>query len=86
MLDRLFTTRPDLDGLPHEEKDALILARLECVAVLEAKLGTPRKTPVSFRLPPSRGQKASKPPREKKHRRKGLGAGVPLLIHEDHRW
>ena len=37
--------RPDLSRLTPEEKDALILALLDRIAVLEAKLGEPPKTP-----------------------------------------
>src|SRR5512142_2706064 len=69
-------TRPDLSRLSHEEKDALILALLDRVAALEAKLGMPPKTPGSSSIPPSRGQKATKPPRPKKPRRKREGPGV----------
>ena len=53
---------PDLSRLSHEEKDALILALLERVAALEAKLNPPPKTPDNSSLPPSRGQKANRPP------------------------
>ena len=36
---------PDLSRLTLEEKDALILALLDRIAALEAKLGEPPKTP-----------------------------------------
>ena len=68
--------RSDLSRLSHEEKDALILALLERVAALEAKLNQPPKTPDNSSLPPSRGQKANRPPRPKKPRRKRPGPGV----------
>ena len=62
---------PDLSRLTHEEKDALILALwtqvqalteqvqtlVVRVAELEARLGTPPKTPDNSSLPPSKGQK-----------------------------
>lgn len=68
--------RPDLSRLSPEEKDALILALLDCIAVLEAKLGEPPKTPENSSLPPSRGRKANRPPRPKRPRRKRNGPGV----------
>ena len=68
--------RPDLSRLSPEEKDALILALLDRIAVLEAKLGEPPKTPANSSLPPSRGQKANRPPRPKRPRRKRQGPGV----------
>jgi len=69
-------TRPDLSRLSSEEKDTLILALLERVAALEAKIGQPPKTPGNSSLPPSRGQKANRPPRQKRPRRKRDGPGV----------
>ncbi|HYD31373.1 MAG TPA: IS66 family transposase [Azospirillaceae bacterium] len=69
-------TRLELSRLSHEEKDALILALLERVAALEAKLNQPPKTPTNSSLPPSRGQKTNRPPRPKKPRRKRKGPGV----------
>jgi transposase len=69
-------TRPDLSHLTPEEKDALILALLERIAALEAKPGEPPKTPDNSSLPPSRGQKANRPPRPKRARRKRKGPGV----------
>jgi transposase len=69
-------TRPDLSRLSLEEKDTLILALLERVASLEAKLGQPPKTPGNSSLPPSRGQKSNRPPRQKRPRRKRDGPGV----------
>lgn len=59
----------DLSKLTSEEKDVLILTLLDRVAALEAKLGRPDKTPGNSSVPPSRGRKANKPPREKKPRR-----------------
>ncbi|MBP2316056.1 IS66 family transposase [Azospirillum soli] len=69
-------TRPDLSRLSPEEKDALILALLDRIAALEAQLNQPAKTPDNSSLPPSRGQKANRPPRPKKPRRKRKGPGV----------
>jgi transposase len=68
--------RPDLSRLSPAEKDALILALLDRIAVLEAKLGEPPKTPENSSLPPSRGQKANRPPPPKRARRKRQGPGV----------
>ena len=56
-------TRPDLSHLSSEEKDALIVALLDRVAALEAKLGGPPKTPNNSSVPPLRGQKGNRPPR-----------------------
>ncbi len=58
---------PDLSQLTHEEKDALIRAlwaQVQAltarVAELEARLGTPPKTPDNSSLPPSQGKKPSR--------------------------
>jgi transposase len=64
-------TRPDLSHLSSEEKDALIVALLDRLAALEAKLRGPPKTPNNSSVPPSRGQKGNRPPRPKKPRRNG---------------
>lgn len=57
---------PDLSGLSHDEKDALIRALWSQVqaltarvAELEARLGGPPKTPDNSSVPPSQGKKAS---------------------------
>lgn len=76
-------TRIELSRLSPEEKDALILALLERVAALEAKLNQPSKTPSNSSLPPSRGQKANRPPRPKKPRRKRKGPGVTRALAAD---
>ena len=68
--------QPDLSRLTSEEKDALILALLDRVAALEAKLGEPLKTPANSSLPPSRGRKTNCPPRAKRPRRRRMGPGV----------
>jgi transposase len=59
---------PNLDHLSHAEKDTLIRALwtqvqvlTARVAALEAKLGEPSKTPDNSSLPPSKGQKPSRP-------------------------
>ncbi len=68
------TELPDLSHLTHEEKDALIRALwgqvqalttqvqtlVARVAELEAKLGTPPKTPDNSSLPPSKGKKPNR--------------------------
>jgi transposase len=69
-------TRPDLSRLSSEEKDALILALLDRIAALEAKLGGPPKGPGNSHVPPSRGQKANRPAGPKRPRRKREGPGV----------
>jgi transposase len=69
-------TRPDLSRLSPEEKDRLILALLDRVAALEAKLGQPPKTPGNSSVPPSRGQKGNRPPHEKRPRRHRKGPGL----------
>src|SRR6266849_2894704 len=61
------TPRPDLGTLTSEEKDALIVALLERVAELEARLAGPPKTPGNSSAPPSTGRK-----RNKDRRRGGL--------------
>ncbi len=57
---------PDLSGLSHDEKDALIRALWSQVqaltarvAELEARLGGPPKTPDNSSVPPSQGKKAN---------------------------
>ena len=79
-------TVPDLSGLSSADKDALILALLERVAVLEAKLGQTPKGPGNSSLPPSKGQKANRPVRPKRVRRKRDGAGATrsLTPEPDH--
>jgi transposase len=76
-------TRPDLSRLSPEEKDALILALLDRVAALEAKLNQPSKTPDNSSVPPSRGPKTNRPPRPKKPRRKRQGPGVTRHLAPD---
>jgi transposase len=73
------TQLPDLGRLTHEEKDALIRAlwaQVQAltarVAELEARLGTPAKTPDNSSVPPSRG---SKPDRAEKAARRGPRQG-----------
>ena len=67
------TELPDLSGLTHEQKDALIRAlwaQVQAltarVAALEAKLGTLPKTPDTSSLPPSSGHKANRPEQTKR--------------------
>jgi transposase len=54
------TRAPDLSTLTSEEKDALIVALLERIAELEARLGGPPKTPGNSSVPPSTGRKRNK--------------------------
>ncbi len=68
------TELPDLSRLTHEEKDALILAlwaQVQAltarVAELEAKLGTPTKTPDNSSLPPSQGNKPERTEKAARH-------------------
>src|SRR6201986_5608569 len=67
--------RPDLSRLTPAEKDALILALLDRVAALEAKLGEPPKTPDNSSLPPSRGGKTNRLPRPKRPPHQSQGPG-----------
>jgi transposase len=83
------TELPDLTGLSHDEKDALIralwaqvqmltsqvLTLAARVAELEAKLGEPPKTPDNSSVPPSQGKK---PNRADKPQRDGPRKSLPL--------
>ena len=85
-------TVPDLSGLSHAQKDALIaalMAQVEAltaqvaaltarVAELEAKLGEPPKTPDNSSLPPSKAQKPSAPALPKPKALAHAGAHRPL--------
>ena len=89
------TQLPDLSRLSHEEKDALIhalWAQVQAltvrVAALEARLGTPPKTPDNSSLPPSKGQKPNRPDKTKRQGpRKGSlgreGGGRALTAEPD---
>lgn len=85
----------DPSRLTPRQKDELILdlarvveAQAARIAALEARLAAakPPKTPANSSLPPSRGQKATRPPREKKPRRRRDGPGVTraLAAEPDH--
>lgn len=77
-------TRPDLSQMTPEEKDALILALLQRIEDLEARLGGgPPKTPDNSSVPPSRGQKRNRPPRQKKPRKKRDGPGTTRDLAEN---
>lgn len=91
------TQFPELSGLSHGEKDALILAfweqvqelraanatLIERVAELEAKLHEPPKDPGNSSVPPSQARKANKSAgKGGKQRRKGHGRGGRAL-HSD---
>jgi transposase len=76
------TQLPDLSDLSHDEKDTLIRAlwtQVQAltaqVADLEARLGTPPKTPDNSSVPPSAGQKANRgdTPKRTKPRQGSLG-------------
>ena len=80
-----------LDSLSKEELIALVLAQMEQirlltarVAELEAKLNIPPKTPTNSSLPPSKGQKANRPEKAKKPRKGHPGAARKLAEHPDH--
>jgi hypothetical protein len=67
------TQLPDLSHLSHAAKDALIHALwaqvrslTASVAALEAKLNEPSKNPDNSSLPPSKGQKPTKPEKAKR--------------------
>jgi transposase len=77
----------DPSRLTPREKDALILALLaqvrllqERAVALEARLARPPKTPANSSLPPSRGPKATRPPRAKTPRRRRDGPGVTRAL------
>src|SRR5271168_1877190 len=79
------TVGPDISGLSHAQKDALIgslmaqvAALVARVAALEAKLGLPPKTPDNSSLPPSKGQKPSAPAAPKAKANPHAGAHRPL--------
>ncbi|SDF07100.1 DUF6444 domain-containing protein [Rhodospira trueperi] len=79
-------TRPDLSQMTSEEKDALILALLQRIEELEARLGGgPPKTPDNSSVPPSRGQKRNRPPRQKKPRKTRDGPGTTRTLTLDAR-
>jgi transposase len=76
------TALPDLTGLSHDEKDALIRALwaqvqtlAARVADLESKLDEPPKTPDNSSVPPSQGRKAN---RADKPKREGPRKSLPL--------
>ena len=84
---------PDLSGLSHAEKDALILALFaqlavahERIAVLEARLDDlrrPAKTPDNSSKPPSAGQKANHPSADRPSRKSRPGVGRTLHPNPD---
>ncbi len=87
----------DPSRLTSRQKDELILdlarvveAQAARIAALQARLAAaakPPKTRANSSLPPSRGQKATKPPREKKkprRRRDGPGVTRALAAEPDH--
>ena len=76
---------PDISGLSHAQKDALIAsltaqvaALVARVAELEAKLGLPSKTPDNSSLLPSKGQKPSALAAPKPKAKPHAGAHRPL--------
>lgn len=84
---------PDLSGLSHAEKDALILALFaqlasahERIAVLEARLDEltrPAKTPDNSSKPPSAGQKPNHPSADRAPRKSRPGVGRTLHPNPD---
>ena len=85
----------DPSRLTPRQKDELIrdLARVidaqaARIAALEARLAAaePPKTPANPSLPPSRGQKGTRPPRERRPRRRRGGPGMTraLAAEPDH--
>src|SRR5208337_5451527 len=89
------TVGPDISGLSHAQKDALIgslmaqvAALVARVAALEARLGEPPKTPDNSSLPPSKGQKPNQAEKaERNDPRQGSlgrkGGGRPLACDPD---
>jgi transposase len=89
--------REALAQLSKDELIALILAQAEVIAQqaaqiaaltkrveeLEAKLGTPPKTPANSSLPPSRGEKPNRAERRAAKRRGHPGAFRALAVHPD---
>ena len=80
-----------LDSLSKEELIALVLAQMERirlltarVAELEARLNIPPKTPSNSSLPPSKGRKANRPQKEKKPRKGRPGVARKLAENPDH--
>ena len=79
------TAGPDISGLTHAQKDALIAALMAQVATLtakvaelEAKLDLPPKTPDNSSVPPSKGQKGSDSSKSKAKVKPHAGAHRPL--------
>ena len=79
-----------LDSLSKEELIALVLAQMEQIRVLtarvgelEARLNNPPKTPGNSSLPPSKGQKANLPEKPKKPRKSRPGVARKLGENPD---
>jgi transposase len=75
---KLGMTPEALDSLSKQELIALVLAQMEQIRLLtarveelEARLNIPPKTPGNSSLPPSKGQKANRPEKAKKERKAG---------------
>lgn len=75
--------RESLLSLSKDDLIALVLALAARVAVLEAKLTAPAKTPDNSSLPPSKGQKPNLPDRRKKGRHGRPGVARALAEHPD---
>jgi transposase len=80
-----------LDSLSKQELIALVLAQMEQIRLLtarveelEARLNIPPKTPGNSSLPPSKGQKANRPEKAKKERKGRAGVARKLAEKPDH--
>ena len=80
-----------LDSLSKQELIALVLAQMEQIRLLiarvedlEARLNLPAKTPGNSSLPPSKGQKANRPEKAKKERKGRPGVARKLAEKPDH--
>ena len=75
-------SKDDLVGL-IEAQASQITSLAARIAELEARLSTPRKTPDNSSTPPSKGQKANLPDRQKKRRGGRPGVSRALAEHPD---
>lgn len=73
-----------LGKLEKPELIELVLKLEQRIAALEARLGSPPKTPGNSSLPPSKGEKANRPAQEKKPRKGRPGVARELCPDPDH--